>query len=166
MSVLGVVDLLGVGTENVDTRLLQPKSNVLGQLTSDGDDNSLGSLHLVNVHDSLPAELLEVESVSLVEVGRDSLGVVVDHDGLLAQVSDSSRAGDGTPVELDGGTDSVDTRTENHGSVLVKLDVVSSGVVGGVEVVGVGGELGSESVDSLDEGSNAEGLSERSDLER
>lgn len=48
--------------------------------------------------------------------------------------------------------------------MLVELDIVGRRVVGGVEVVGVCRELGGEGVNSLDEGGNAEGLSQGSDL--
>lgn len=133
-------------------------------LTSDRNDDTLSVLKFVNVHDSLVAKLLKVESISFVEVGGDRLGVVVDHDRLLAHLANGSRTGDGAPVELDRRADSVNTRSENHGTVLVELEVVGRGVVGCVEVVGVSRELGGERVDSLDEGGDAEGLSMGSNL--
>jgi hypothetical protein len=49
--------------------------------------------------------------------------------------------------------------------VLVKLNVVGGGVVSSVEIVGVSRELGGESVDTLDKGSDAERLAKSSDLQ-
>lgn len=48
--------------------------------------------------------------------------------------------------------------------MFIKLEVVGGGVVGGVEVICVGGELGGKSVDSLDEWCDAKGFSKSSDL--
>jgi hypothetical protein len=132
-------------------------------LTSNGHDNSLCLLELVNVHNALEAELLEVKPVSLIEVGRDRLGVVVDHDRLLAHLADSARASDSTPIELDRASDTVNTRAKDHSSVLIELKVVRGRVVGRVQVVGVSGVLGSKGVDTLDERGHAKRLAVRTD---
>jgi hypothetical protein len=158
VAVLSRVDHRGVGTENVDAGLLETKGDVLGKLTTDGNDDTLRALELVDVHDTLPSELLEVHAVGLVVVGRDGFGVVVDHDRLLAHLADLANAGNGAPIELDRRTDAVDTGTENHRTLVVELDVVLRSEVGGVEVVGVGRVLGGEGVDTLDEGSDTERL--------
>lgn len=162
MSVLCVINLLGIRSENIQPGLLEPQRNVLRQLTTDADDDTISGFKLVNVHDSFKAQLFKVESIGLVEIGRHSLRVVVDHNGLLALGSNCSRTGDGTPIEFDTAADSVNTTPENHGSVLVKLDVVLGSVVGGVQVVGVSGEFSSQGVDSLDEGGDLVSLSDLS----
>src|SRR4051794_28208161 len=53
-------------------------------------------------------------------------------------------------MEFDRGSNSVHSGTENHDTVAVEGDVVLARVVGGVEVVGVTGELGGYGVDLLD----------------
>lgn len=55
---------------------------------------------MVDVQDALERELLEIEAVTLVEVGADRLGVVVHHHCALAHLSEGSDAGHGAPVEL------------------------------------------------------------------
>jgi hypothetical protein len=70
-----------------------------------------------------------------------------------------TKSADGTnraPIELDGRTNAVYTRSKNHGTLVVEVEIVLGGVVGKVEVVGESRELGSDSVDLLDEGHDVE----------
>ena len=165
VAVFRTIDLLRVGTKNIDTGLLEAERNVLWELTAYADDDTLCTLELVDIHDTFPAELLEVEPVSLVEVRRDSLGVIVDHDGALAHVTQLASTGDSAPVELDTAANTVHTRTENHGAVLIEGNVVLRSVVSRVQVVGVGRVLGGEGVDTLDERGDAQRLALSTDLD-
>ena len=54
------------------SRLLKLESNVLGELTTNRNNNSAGSLQLVDIHDTLVAELLEVQLVGNVEVSLNT----------------------------------------------------------------------------------------------
>ncbi|ROV99906.1 hypothetical protein VMCG_06224 [Cytospora schulzeri] len=133
LSVLSLVDILGVSTENVGlSSLLEAQSDVLRQLSTDGDNDTVGTLKFVDIHNTLVAQLLEVQLVSSIEVSA-SLG-----------------GADGTPIELDGATDTVNTAAQDDRSLVIERHVVSGGVVGGVEVVGVSRELGSQGVNLLD----------------
>jgi hypothetical protein len=51
--------------------------------------------------------------------------VVVDHDSLLALLLEGESSVDSTPIELDGGSNSVAARTQNNDTVVVKRYVVS-----------------------------------------
>jgi hypothetical protein len=64
--------------------------------------------------------------------------VVVDHDSLLALLLKGESSVDSTPIELDGGTNSVAARTEDNDTVVVELDVVGRRIIGrlkGIELV-------------------------------
>ena len=126
--------------------------------TTNVDDNTVSLLQLIDIHNTLVTEFLEVEPVGFVEISRDGLRVVVDHDSLLAHVAELASAGNGAPVELDTAADAVDTTAKNHSALVVELDVVGGGIVGGIEVVGMGGVFSGKSVDTLNEGGNAERL--------
>jgi len=79
LSILGLVNIAGISSKDLGTAsLLQAESNVLRQLTADRNDNTAGILQLINIHDTLVAELLKVESISSIEVGGISLGVVLE----------------------------------------------------------------------------------------
>ena len=164
LSVLSTVDIAGISAENAGlASLLETEGNVLGELTTDRDDNTRGALELIDIHDTLVAKLLEVELIGGIEIGRVGLGVVVDHDGLLAHGPEGLSGADSAPIELDRGTDTVDAAAENDGTLILECDVVGRGVVGGVEVVGVSGELSGQSINLLDPGPDAELLSSSAD---
>lgn len=150
VTVLGHVDHLGRGTEDLDALAVQGKGDVVRRLSSHRNDDSARRLDLVDVEDRLEADDLEVEAVGLVVVGTDRLGVVVDHDRLESAVANGPDRANGAPIELDGRSDAVDSRPEDHDSLVVERHVVLCGVVGHVEVVGEGGELGGDGVDLLD----------------
>lgn len=159
VTVLSTVNVLGVSSENVSTTsLLEAESNVLRKLTTDRDDNTAGALELVDIHDTLVAEFFEVELVSGIEVSGVGLGVVVDHDSLLAHAAQGKSGVDSTPVKLNGASNTVDTASQNDDTVVIEADIVGGSVVGGVKVVGVGRELGGEGVDLLNPGPDTEGL--------
>jgi hypothetical protein len=90
-----------VGPENVDAILVEIQRDVVRALAANGDDETGGRLLLVNIKDTLQAELIEVEAVRLVEVCRDRLGVVVHHHRLAPQLAQRADALDGAEVELD-----------------------------------------------------------------
>lgn len=65
-----------------------------------------------------------------------------------------AKGADGTnraPIELDGRTNAVHTRSENHGTLVGEVEIVLGGVVSKVEIVGESRELGGDGVDLLDE---------------
>lgn len=68
--------------------------------TSDADDNTLRLLEFVDIHDALETKFLKVQAIRLVEVGRDRLRIVVDHDCAPAHLAELARASDGAPVKL------------------------------------------------------------------
>ncbi|GFF30855.1 LOW QUALITY PROTEIN: hypothetical protein IFM46972_03049 [Aspergillus udagawae] len=165
VSVLSLVNVLRIGTKNVGTAsLLQAESDVLGQLTTDGHNNTAGTLEFVDIHDTLVAEFLKVELVSSVEVSGVGLGVVVDHDSLLAHVPQGEGGVDRTPIEFDRASNTVDTASKNDDTVVIEGDIVGGSVVGGVEVVCISRELSGQGIDLLNPGSDAEALPASADI--
>mmetsp|Transcript_7284 Transcript_7284/g.23990 ORF Transcript_7284/g.23990 Transcript_7284/m.23990 type:complete len:641 (-) Transcript_7284:2227-4149(-) len=160
--VLRLVDVGRLGAEDVCARRLERQREVVWRLAADRDDDAEGGLVLVDVHHALGRDLLKVELVALVVVGRDRLGVEVDHDGAVAELAQCADARDGAPVELHRRADPVRAAAEHHrrGRLLVEAEdaALAHGLVGHgavvrhVEVVGLRGELGGERVDLLDDG--------------
>lgn len=120
---------------------------------------------VVNVHDGFQGDILKVEFIRLVIIRRNRLGIIVDHDGFQPILSECSDSSNGTPIEFDRGSDTVDTRTEHHDAIIDKVNVVFAGIVGGVEVICVGREFGGNSVNLLDKGGNASFDTESTDGE-
>lgn len=119
-------------------------------LTSNADNDTLALLKLINVHDTLETQFLEVESIGFIEIRRNSLRIIVDHDCALAHVAEFASAGDRTPVKLDATTDTIYPAPEHHRTMLFEVDIVLGGVVSRVKVVGVGRVLGGKSIDPFD----------------
>lgn len=64
LSVLSLVDVTGVGSENVGlASLLETKGNVLGKLATDRHHHTAGVLELVDIHHTLIAQLFEIKAV-------------------------------------------------------------------------------------------------------
>ena len=79
-AVLCAVDVLGARAEQTHVLSIERHCNVVWQLAAHREDNALGLLEIVNVHDRLEGNVLEVETVGHVVVGAHSLGVAVHHD--------------------------------------------------------------------------------------
>ena len=79
-------------------------------------------LHLDDIHHTLEGQLVEVETVAHIVVGRYGLWVVVDHHRAPALLANGVQSLNATPVELYGRTDAVSTRTEYDDRTVVVLE--------------------------------------------
>ena len=73
--------------------------------------------------------------IGVVRTCRIGLRVVVDHDSLLALLLEREGGVHSTPIELDGATDTVDTRSENQDTMVVELDVMRARIISSIEIV-------------------------------
>ena len=80
-----------IGHPGVLERLRQAERRLAAELHDDARDRAGLLLGVDDLQDVLQGERLEVEPVGGVVVGRDGLGVAVDHDGLVARPADSSK---------------------------------------------------------------------------
>ena len=108
-------------------------------------------LHLDDIHHTLEGQLVEVETVAHIVVGRYGLRVVVDHHRAPAFLADSVQCLNAIPVELYGRTDAVSTRTEydDRTMVVLEADVALHACVGNIEVVGLSRILCSQGINLL-----------------
>ena len=87
LPILGHVDALGARAEDADAGAVQADGQVVGHLAAHAHDDAVGLLALVDVEHRLEADLVEDELVAVVVVGADRLRVVVEHDGLVAELA-------------------------------------------------------------------------------
>ena len=162
VAVLGVVNPLGLRAEHRHVLLVEARGEVLWYLPARREDHAVGCLQLDDVHDALECEFVEVEAVTHIVVGRDRLGVVVDHHRPPPVVAHGLQRVDAAPVKLDGRADAVGSRPEHDDRAVVVLvvDVAAHAVVGEVEVVGPCGILGRQRVDLLDHRHDARRLAD------
>lgn len=164
-SVFASIDHQGAGTEDVASITEQRQGKILGLLTSDRNDNTVRLFELVYIQDTLHRQLLEVELVRLIVIGGDGLRVIVDHDARNTLFFQSSGSANGAVIEFYRATDSVGSRAEDDGSNLARFDVIGTIVVGHVKIVGLGGELGGQGIDLLDNREDTKLLTVGTDLE-
>ena len=128
VAVLCTVDIHGRGTQYGHTLTMQLHGQVVGNLTTHADDDATGLLQVHHVEHALQRELVEIEAVAHVIVGRHGLGVIVNHDRLIAQFASRVDGVHRTPVELHARADAIGTRAQHHHRLLVVIigDVVSN----------------------------------------
>ena len=90
-------------------------SQVVRNLSTHGHDDTARLLQVDNVEHTFEGELVEVETVAHVVVRRNGFGVIVNHDGLITQLTGSLDGVHRAPVKLNGRTDAVSARAKyNH----------------------------------------------------
>ena len=103
----------------------------------------------------LRRQRFEVEPVGRVVVGRDRLGVAVDHHGLVAEPAERLDGVDAAVVELDALPDAVRSRAEDHDRGLVPTRPLVLLAPGRVEVVRGRVDLAAARVDAPVRGPDA-----------
>ena len=93
---------------------LQAGGELQRRLAAELDDDALGLLDLDDAEHVLERQRLEVQAVGGVVVGRDRLGVAVDHHRVAARLADGHRRVHAAVVELDALADAVRARAEDH----------------------------------------------------
>ena len=139
----------GDGADDRNPGLLQRHRQLQRRLAAELDDDSDGFLDGDDLQHVLQGEGLEVEPVGGVVVGGDGLGVAVDHDRLEPVLGQGEDAVDAAVVELDPLADAVGAAAEDHDLLAIGRRRLAFALVGGVEVGGVGLELGAAGVDPL-----------------
>ena len=102
-----MVDILRLSAEDLAATAVESHGEVIGDLTTGRKDRTVGLLQINNVQYPLQRQLIEVEPIRHIVVGADGLGVVIDHDGVVALLLDRLEGRDTTPVKLDRATDVV-----------------------------------------------------------
>ena len=117
VAVLGEVDHVGRGAEDRHLRVLERRGELQRRLAAELDDDAVErALRLLDADDLehvLGGQRLEIEPVGGVVVGRDGLGIAVDHDRLVARVGQREAGVAAAIVELDALADAVRAAAED-----------------------------------------------------
>ena len=105
-------------------------------------------LHINDIEHTLKCQLVKIQTVTHIVVGRYCLGVVVYHHRAPAFLTDSVQSLNTAPVELNRRTNAVSTRSKYDDTLLVvlKLNIASHTAVGYIQIVGLCRILCSQSV--------------------
>ena len=140
---------VGGGAHDAHAGLSQGHRQVQRGLAAELQDQALGVFRGHDVEDVLPGQGLEIELVRGVVVGGDRLGVGVDHDGLHPQLPQGEGGLAAAVVELDALADAVGAAAQDGDLGPLGLPGLVLPFVGGIEVRGVGLELGGAGVHQL-----------------
>ena len=136
--------------------LRQAERRLPAELADHAGDRAGLRLRVHDLEHVLEGERLEVEPVGGVVVGRDGLGVAVDHHGLVAGVVQRQAGVHARVVELDALPDPVGPGAEDDHRLLLARRDLGLLVVGAVVVRRARGELGGAGVDRLVDRADAE----------
>ncbi len=134
------------------------------ELDDDAVQRAVLLLDAEDFEDVLEGQRLEVEAVGGVVVGRDGLGVAVDHDRLVAGLGQRVAGVAAAVVELDALADAVRAAAEDDDLAGVGRPALVLGgaavldLVGRVHVRGLRLELAAAGVDALEDGAHAVAL--------
>ena len=101
LAVLGEIDRVERRAEDPVAGILDRARELERRLAAELDHDAVGLLPLADREHRLGVERLEVEPVGRVVVGRDRLGVAVDHHRLVAELAVGRDGVDAAVVELD-----------------------------------------------------------------
>ena len=135
LAVLGQVDGVGRGAEDRDPGLLQGGGELQRRLAAELDDDAeqlaAALLDARDLDHVLGGQRLEIEPVGGVVVGRDRLGIAIDHDGLDAGLAQRIGGMDAAIVELDALADAVGAAAEDdHLAPVAGLGLAGAGQLG------------------------------------
>src|SRR5438067_2325163 len=115
MSILGAIDINGGGSENIQSRMMKLKGEIVRGLTTNGDQHSNALLPRVNIEHVFQANLVEVKSVTAVIIGTDCLWIEIQKNRAVAQLSENAGGVHTAPVKLNRTADAIRARSkEKH----------------------------------------------------
>jgi len=120
------------------------------------DDHAAGLLPAHDLEHVLQRQGLEVQLVRDVEIGRDRLGVRVDHDRLETELAQRQASPDAAVVELDALPDAVRPAAEDHDALRPQGLRFVLLVVGAIEIRRARRELTGARVHGLVRGADAD----------
>ena len=126
------------------------------ELDDHASERAAGLLGVHHFEHVLQRQGLEVQPPGRVVVGRDGLGVAVDHDRLVTGVGQRERRVHAGVVELDALADPVRPAAQDDHLGPVPGRDLGLVVVGGVQVGGAGGEFGRAGVHRVEHRPHAE----------
>mmetsp|Transcript_31196 Transcript_31196/g.52738 ORF Transcript_31196/g.52738 Transcript_31196/m.52738 type:complete len:215 (+) Transcript_31196:1291-1935(+) len=101
LAVLCFINVTGRCPHNWDSTGVQRNSQIIGDLSSHGDEHSLRNLLVNDVEHALQRQLFEIQAVRLVKVSAHGFRVVIDHDTLVPLGAKGVHTAHGTPIEFD-----------------------------------------------------------------
>ena len=149
LTVLGTIDCLGGRANNGHPFVGQCPGQFQRCLAAELNDDALGLFNFNNFQHVLERQRLEIQAIRGVVIGRDGLGVTVDHDGLVTILTHRQGRMNTAIIELNALANSVWPAAQDHDLVIVGWVGLALFVVARIHVRGRRIELGGTGVDPL-----------------
>ncbi len=153
-AIFGQIDALGRGADDGHARGFQRQREIQRSLPAELHDHAnlcaACGLVLVHRHHVFVGQRLEVQAVAGVVVGRDGLGIAVDHDGLEAVVAQRECSMAAAIIELNSLPDAVRAAAQNDDLLAIGRRRLVLFLVGRVQIRGEALKLGGASIDPLE----------------
>ncbi len=149
LPILGPVNGIRGGADDRHPGLFQGHGQLKRGLTTELDDNAIGLFFSHDLQHILQSQRLEVEPVGGIVIGGDGLRVAVDHDGLIAVLSQGEDAMYTAVIELDPLADPVGTAAQDNNLLAITDLGLALLLVGGIEVGGMGHKFGGAGINPL-----------------
>ena len=168
VAVFSAVDRQRRRAEHRNILAVQPDREVVRDLSAGRDDHAFRHLQVEYVQHPFERQFVEIEPVAHIVVGRNGLGVIVDHDRLVTQLAGRLHGIHRAPVELDRTADPVSARTEHDDRffILEIRNLVLRPVVSHIEVVGQLRIFRSNRIDPFDRRQHIVLLADGADAQR
>ncbi len=152
LAVFGEIDVLGIGADDRHAEPLQRQRESERRLPAELHDHAVGLFGVDDVQHVFERERLEVEAVAGVVIGRDGLGIAVDHDRFDVFVLQRERRVAAAVIELDSLADAVGSAAQNHDLFAIVGVGFAGGFVGGIEIRREAFEFGRAGIDAIEDG--------------
>ena len=118
---------------------IQIHSEVIRYLTTSRDDDTMWLFHVDDIQHSFKGQLIEIQTVTHIIIGRDGLWVIVDHHRAPSLLADRVQCLYTTPVELHRRADAISPRTQYDDALLVILilDIMSHTRISNIQIIGL-----------------------------
>ena len=157
MPVFCLIDMIRRGSQYIHARLEEWHSEVVGDLSSGGDNHTFRILQFNDIHYTLIRKFVEIEPVADVVIGAHCLRIEIDHNRSVFSFSYCHQGINRAPVELHRAPDPVCTRSNNNHRtiVLFRDNIALCSIVGNIEVIGLSRVLCCQCIDLFDKREDA-----------
>ena len=156
-AVFCIVNVFGLGAKDGNTLFVKTESQVIRNLTTGANNNSVRSFEVENVEHAFKGQFVKVKTVAHIIIRRHRLWIVVDHHRAIAFLANRIECLYATPVKFNRRTNAIRTRAEhnNRAFVVFESDVVRHPTISEIEIIGLRGIFCSKCVNLLHEGHDA-----------
>ena len=161
LAIFGDVNAVGRRADDRHARAFQVERKFQRRLAAVLNDHTLRPFLVDDFKHVFKRHRFEVQPVRSVIVGRHSLGVAVDHDGLVTILAHRQCSMDAAVIEFDALSDPVRPAAEHHDLAAFARLGFALLFVRGVHVGGLSCEFGRAGIDAFVDRSHAKGLTTR-----